>query len=131
MTYGRLAGHIAEIPGWIVETLEKSELDLQPPGAPPYTPPAINSTADLLAALDKNVTAARASIAKATDEQMMAPWSLLKGGQKIMTLPRIAVLRGFVFSHLIHHRGQLSVYMRLNGIPVPSIYGPSADEGAF
>ena len=79
--------------------------------------------------VDKNVASMRAAIAGASDDQLMKPWSLLKGGQKLMTMPKIAVLRGFVMNHSIHHRAQLGVYLRLNDIAVPSIYGPSADEG--
>ena len=78
---------------------------------------------------DKNVKDARAAIAAATDEQLMKPWSLLAGGRTIFTMPKIAVLRSMVMNHSIHHRAQLGVYLRLNNIPVPSIYGPSADEG--
>jgi uncharacterized damage-inducible protein DinB len=77
---------------------------------------------------DKNVAAAREAIAEADDERLLKQWSLLSGGKTIMTLPRIAVLRSFVLNHSIHHRAQLGVYLRLNDVPVPSIYGPSADE---
>jgi len=131
MKLGRLAGHLAELPTWVAATLNQDSLDLMPPGAPPRTPAELTSRKQLLEGFDKNVAAARAAIAAASDEQFMQPWSLLKGGQKIMTLPRIAVVRSFVLNHSIHHRAQLGVYLRLNDIPVPSIYGPSADEGAF
>ena len=77
---------------------------------------------------DAKVAEGRAAIAAASDEQLMRPWTLLMGGKSIMTMPKIAVLRGFVMNHTIHHRAQLGVYLRLNDIPVPSIYGPSADE---
>ena len=80
---------------------------------------------------DKSVAAGRAAIAGASDEHLLKPWTLLKNGQTIMTLPLVAVLRSFVLNHLIHHRAQLGVYLRLNDLPVPSIYGPSADEGSF
>ena len=80
---------------------------------------------------DRNVASARAAIAGASDEHLSKPWTLLSGGKTILTLPRIAVLRSFVMNHSIHHRAQLGVYLRLNDLPVPSIYGPSADEGAF
>ena len=86
------------------------------------------SSAELVATLDRHAAEARAAIAGASDEELMQPWSLLQNGQVMMTLPRLAVLRSFVFNHLIHHRAQLGVYLRLNDIPVPSIYGPSADE---
>ena len=80
---------------------------------------------------DKTVGAARVAIAEASDEEFLKPWSLLKGGVTLMTLPKIAVMRGFVMNHIIHHRGQFTVYLRLNDVPVPPIYGPSADEGAM
>ena len=86
---------------------------------------------EILEDFDKNVTAARAALAGASDEELLKPWTLLKGGVTLMTLPKIAVLRSFVMNHIIHHRGQFTVYLRLNEIPVPSIYGPSADEGAM
>jgi uncharacterized damage-inducible protein DinB len=78
---------------------------------------------------DKNVAEARAAIAEASDATFMSNWSLTMGGQALMTMPKIAVVRTFVMNHVIHHRGQYSVYLRLTGVPVPSIYGPSADEG--
>jgi uncharacterized damage-inducible protein DinB len=77
------------------------------------------------------VLGARAAIAGASDEHMFKPWTLLKNGKTLMTLPRVACLRSFVMNHLIHHRAQLGVYLRLNNIPVPAIYGPSADEGSM
>ena len=82
-------------------------------------------------AFDKNVTSARAALEAATDENWQGKWSLLMTGKTIFTLPRTAVMRGFVMNHLIHHRAQLGVYLRLLDVPVPSIYGPSADEGGF
>ena len=87
------------------------------------------SRQETLDQFDKYVSAARAAIAGASDDQLMKPWSLLKGGQTLMTMPKVAVLRGFVMNHTIHHRAQLGVYLRLNDVPVPAIYGPSADEG--
>lgn len=129
---GGLATHLANILTWANYTLDKDSLDLAPPGQPAVGPaPAAKSRADLLATFDKNLAAARAAIAGASDEHLMEPWSLLKGGKTVITLPRIAVLRSFVMNHSIHHRAQLGVYLRLNNLPVPSVYGPSADEGAF
>jgi len=128
---GGLATHLANIPSWTTHTFEKDELDIAPPGAPPFRLEQAKLTADLLAAFDKNVSAARAPLASATDERWFGKWSLLSGGNTIMTLPRAAVMRGFVLSHLIHHRAQLGVYLRLLDVPVPAIYGPSADEGGF
>jgi uncharacterized damage-inducible protein DinB len=81
-----------------------------------------------LARFDKAVEEGRAALARVSDEEMMESWSLLQGGKQVFSMPRVACIRGFVLNHLIHHRGQLSVYLRLNDAPVPSIYGPSADE---
>lgn len=129
MTLGRLATHLAEAPGWAIPTIGQSELDLSPPGAPPYQPVTTANRAEALAMFDKNIGAARAAIAGASNEHLFQNWSLLMGGKAMFTMPRAAVIRGMVMNHIIHHRGQLSVYLRLLDIPVPSIYGPSADEG--
>ena len=129
MTMGRLAGHLAELPGWGTATMGNDTLDIAPPGAPPQQGLTAKSRQDAIEIFDKNVAAARAAIAGASDEVLMKPWSLLKGGRTLMTMPKIAVLRSFVMNHMIHHRAQLGVYLRLNNIPVPAIYGPSADEG--
>jgi uncharacterized damage-inducible protein DinB len=128
---GGLATHLANIPSWTTHTFEKDELDIAPPGAPPFRLEQAKSTTDLLAVFDKNVADARATLTAATDERWFGKWSLLSGGNTIMTLPRATVMRGFVLSHLIHHRAQLGVYLRLLDVPVPAIYGPSADEGGF
>jgi uncharacterized damage-inducible protein DinB len=124
-----LATHIADMPGWIVNAVTQESLDIAPPGAPPFQPDLATSRAKLLEKFDKNVTAGRAAIAGASDEALAKSWSLLAGGRTIFTMPRIAVIRSMVMNHVIHHRAQLGVYLRLNDIPVPSIYGPSADEG--
>lgn len=129
MTFGRLASHLAEIPMWGFMTMDRTELDLAPPGAPPYQPKALTSRDEILAMFDKNVADARAALVKAADSDYMTSWSLLKGGQTLMTMPRIAVLRSFVLNHTVHHRAQLGVFLRLNELSVPSTYGPSADEG--
>ena len=89
------------------------------------------SQADLLETFDTNVAKARAAIAAVSDEELSKPWSLMSNGKTILTMPKIAVLRSFIMNHLIHHRAQLGVYLRLNDLPVPSIYGPSADEKTF
>jgi uncharacterized damage-inducible protein DinB len=131
MPLGRLAGHVAELPGWAVETIERDSLDMQPAGAAPIQPNVMTSRTQLLELFDRCVAKGRAAIAGASDETLTKPWTLLAGGQQIFTLPRIAVLRGFVMNHLIHHRAQLGVYLRLNNVPLPATYGPSADEGGF
>lgn len=129
MSMGDLASHIAHIPFWAVKTLEVESLDLAPEGQPPVKNPSATSSEELLGWFDKNVEDARQALAQATDEHFLVQWSLLMTGKTIFTLPRIAVFRTMVLSHLIHHRAQLGVYLRLNDIAVPSVYGPSADEG--
>jgi uncharacterized damage-inducible protein DinB len=125
MTMGRLAQHVSEIPGWVKQTLEEDGFDLKPP----FEPRPIGTRAQTLEAFDKNVAEARSLISAATDERLGQPWTLSKHGQTMFTIPRIGVLRGMVMNHLIHHRAQLGVYLRLNDVPVPALYGPSADEG--
>lgn len=129
MTFGKLASHVAEMVGWLADTMKSDSFDLAPPGGEKFLPYAAKSKSELLATFDKNMAAARAALAEGTDEQMMVTWSLKSGGNVIFSMPRVACIRGMILNHIIHHRGQLSVYLRLNDIPVPSIYGPSADEG--
>lgn len=131
MTLDRLAGHVAEVPGWAKETMlqDSIEVGAQVPGQ--AGPLKMTSRRQLLEEFDKRAAAGRAAIAGASDEAFMKPWSLIAGGKTVFTMPKIAVLRGFVMNHMIHHRGQLSVYLRLNNVAVPSIYGPSADEQVF
>ena len=125
MTIGQLAGHLAGIPYWCTATLDASDLDLD---TIPRQPPTPASRAAILAEFDATVAKARAGLAAATDPQLLAPWTLKKGGQELFTMPRISAIRTFVMNHSSHHRGQLSVYLRLNDVPVPPIYGPTADE---
>ena len=127
MTMGRLASHIAEMPTWATTGIAMDSIDLAG-GYQPFEP---KSTAELLEVFDKNVAGARNAIAGVSDETLMKSWSLKRGDVTLMTMPKIAVVRSFVLNHVIHHRGQLSVYLRLNDIAVPSIYGPSADEGSM
>ena len=128
---GWLAAHIANLPGWLVMTMKQDSLDLAPGGVQVQPPPPPKSSQELLATFDKNVKEARAALAAASDAELMKPWSLLNNGAVLMTLPKAAVVRSFIMNHLIHHRAQLGVYLRLNNIAVPAIYGPSADESAF
>ena len=128
MSLGHLAVHLAQLPMWGSLTMKQTELDLNPPGGPGYKTPDFESTSALLATFDDHVRQAREAIVAASDPDFMIPWTLKNGGQTIFTMPRVACLRTFVVNHVIHHRGQLSVYLRLNEVPVPSIYGPSADE---
>ena len=124
MALGRLASHVAELPDWAVETINRETLELTP-GMKPWI---AESQAELLSRFDKNVAEARAAIAGASDADLAVEWSLIFGGRKVLTMPRAAVLRGVVMNHLIHHRAQLGVYLRLNDVSIPGMYGPSADE---
>jgi uncharacterized damage-inducible protein DinB len=128
---GGLATHLSNLPTWANHAIEEDSLDLAPEGKPMPQTPVVKSQAELLEVFDSNVAKARAAIASVSDEELFKPWTLENNGKKILTLPKIAVLRGFVMNHNIHHRAQLGVYLRLNDIPVPSIYGPSADESPF
>jgi uncharacterized damage-inducible protein DinB len=124
MSLDRLASHLAEMPTWGVMIINQDKLDMTP-----GTKPFIAATkAELLESLDKNVAAARAAIAGASDEHFGKIWTFSYAGHTIFAMPRIAALRSMVMSHIIHHRGQLGVYLRLNDVPVPGMYGPSADE---
>jgi uncharacterized damage-inducible protein DinB len=126
---GWLAGHLANIPGWAVDTIKHDSFDMSPGGQPFTPPPAPNSRKELLELFDKNVAAARAALAGVSDADMGKLWSFLNNGVTVFSMPRSATLRTWVMNHNVHHRAQLGVYLRLNNIPVPSIYGPSADEG--
>ena len=127
-TMGSLASHLANIPSWVAMTFNQDSLDVAPKDGTTYTTPQAGSSKELLEFFDKNVAVARAVIAATGDEQYGKPWTLLAGGQTLLTMPKMAVLRSFVLNHNVHHRAQLGVYLRLNDLPVPAIYGPSADE---
>jgi uncharacterized damage-inducible protein DinB len=124
---GQLAQHVATIPMWGTMTLTRSELDL----AGSSQLPAVGSRADLIKMFDENAAGARKELVDKTDAELMAPWTLKHGDNTIFSMPKISVWRGFVMSHLIHHRAQLGVYLRMQDVPVPAMYGPSADEQAF
>jgi len=124
MKAGRLASHMAEMTVWGTLSITQDSLDL----AGGHQPLNVPSRAELLVVFDKNVEECRKAIKGASDETLLQSWSLMNGSVTIMTLPKISVLRTLVLNHIIHHRGQMSVYLRLTDTPVPSIYGPSADE---
>jgi len=124
MTLGRLAAHIAELPNYLVATLGLERLDLT--GKEEQFVPTTRQ--QLLDHFDKVSAEARELLAKATDEDLAKIWTLTYKGQQIFSMPRAAVLRGMCLSHLYHHRGQLGVYLRLNDVAFPGMYGPSADE---
>lgn len=126
MDMKRLASHVAEMWGWTKNTLDHPELDFAAGTYQPFQP---SSTQNLLDFHDKMVAEAKEVLSRTSDETMMEPWSLRNGEEVYFTMPKVQVLRSMVFNHIIHHRGQLSVYLRENDIPVPAMYGPSADEG--
>ena len=128
MPLGRLAGLVAAMPSWVSLIIEQDELDLNPPGRGQYQQPAAGT---LVETLETHVTKARESLSKTNDDFLMTTnWRLLVGGKTVMETPRHVVLRD-TLNHLAHHRGQLTVYLRLNDQPVPAIYGPSADDQQF
>jgi uncharacterized damage-inducible protein DinB len=127
MSLGELVGHLAAIPRWCGFVVSAAALDLETiaEGARIQVPA---SRLALLQEFDAKVKSARAALAPLTDAELLAAWTLKKGDQVFFTLPKISALRSFVMNHTIHHRGQLSVYLRLRSVPVPAIYGPTADE---
>lgn len=130
MSMDALATHIADMTGWAVLMFARDSFDVAPPGGEPVKYEPAKSRKELLEKFDKNVAEARAALSKVEDDELMKDWSLLAGGKAIFTMPRAAVWRSMIMNHQIHHRAQLSVYLRLNDIPVPAMYGPSADEQA-
>jgi uncharacterized damage-inducible protein DinB len=127
MSLGGLATHLSNLPWWGLMTVTQPEFDL----ATADRQDEASSRAQILETFDRNVAATRAALDGKSDAELMAPWSLRRGGQTIFSMPKAAVWRSFMLSHLVHHRGQLSVYLRLLDVPVPSVYGPSADEGGL
>ena len=127
-TIGWNANHVADIPNWLVMVLTETSLDIAPVGGEPYALPKLTSRQEILELFDRNVAAARKAITEVKDEDVGIPWTLSQAGQPIFTMPRAAVVRTMVLNHLIHHRAHLCVYLRLNDIPVPGMYGPSGDE---
>ncbi|MEO8078621.1 MAG: DinB family protein [Acidobacteriota bacterium] len=131
MPLGRLAGLVAMMPSWLTMMIEKDELDLNPPGGGSSSfQRQLRTNEELLQALDEGVAGARAALEKTTEEHLMKPWRLLVAGKVVAEQPRHVMMRDSI-NHLAHHRGQLTVYLRLNDAPVPAIYGPSADDQRF
>jgi uncharacterized damage-inducible protein DinB len=128
MSLGVLAQHIANLSYyWAPMTLRQTEFDANPPGGPTNPAPQFESTARLLNVHDEGVKNVRALLLSTSDPEFMVPWTLKSGGRKLFSMPRAAVFRSFVLNHTVHHRGQLSVYLRLLDVPLPGIYGPTAD----
>jgi len=130
MTLGRLATHISEIPAWVVRSLSHDGFDLAPPGGTPLQPRTLGTTAEVLAEFDRNVLAARQALSEVRDDAFATPWTFRRGGQTIWTRPKHDVFRRMAMSHIVHHRAQLGVYLRLQEVAIPGMYGPSADEVA-
>lgn len=128
MSLGQLASHVAQLPAWASNIFTADEFDFRPPGAPPFKGADLRSNKELLEAFDKGVATARAAIGGAKDESLDTAWTLKATPHTIFSAPRWSAYRGFGLNHIIHHRAQLSVYLRLLDVPVPKIYGPSADE---
>lgn len=127
-TLGELANHLATMPGWVTATLATPEMDFTAPETRASMPEPVHTRQELLEIFEGGVAEARARLAGATDADLLAVWSGKAGGKVLFAMPRMAVLRSFVMNHAIHHRGQLTVYLRLLDQPVPALYGPSADE---
>ncbi|MDE3167602.1 MAG: damage-inducible protein DinB [Acidobacteriota bacterium] len=128
MAMGALAQHIALMAGWGSGTLTSDSFDMAPADGPAYQPPPVKNTAEIVALFDQGVADFKKALASTENDAMMQPWSLLQGGKAIFTMPRAQVIRTMILNHIVHHRGQLSVYLRLNNVAVPALYGPSADE---
>ncbi|HEY2842731.1 MAG TPA: DinB family protein [Bryobacteraceae bacterium] len=125
MSMAVLASHIAEMIGWVPVTMQEPSFDV-PDGFKPFV---ATSRKELLDKFDACSSSARAALAAVSDQALMQEWSLKFGGNEMFKMPRIAVFRSMIMNHVIHHRGQLTVYYRVSGVPVPALYGPSADEG--
>jgi len=127
MSLGQLAIHIATIAQWAPVALTKAEFDPDPPGGAAYPRPSFESVAQVLKTYGEGIAAARKMLAAANDGEFMVPWTLKNGGQTMFSMPRAGVFRSFILNHTVHHRGQLSVYLRMCDVPLPGIYGPTAD----
>ena len=126
MKLARLAGHVAELPGWIAMLPGKDKLEIPPD----WKPTVATSGTQILSLFDDNAAKGRVALAGMSDEEFGENWSLVFNGRTAFTMPKLNVVRSVVLNHLIHHRGQLGVYFRLNNVPVPGLYGPSADDKA-
>jgi uncharacterized damage-inducible protein DinB len=127
-TIGWNANHLADLPAWGVSTLTQPQFDFAPIGGQRYELPKLRTRKEILDLFDRNIAAVRKALTEIKDEEMSKTWTLLAGGKTIFAMPRAAVMRSFVMNHLIHHRAILCVYLRLNDVPVPGMYGPSGDE---
>ena len=125
-TLGELALHVATVPGSVAELVAKSEVQ-----APQFSDPVPNDASELVPALEDSIAKAKTALSGMDDSTLLGTWRMLKGDREIFAVPRIGMLRSIMLNHWYHHRGQLSVYLRELDVPLPSIYGPSADENPF
>ncbi len=130
-TIGWVGNHLADIPRWVEMTINHDTFDVEPATGEPYRSPNEQSVEAILALFDTNVAQARKLLEHVDDATLHGTWKLLKQGNQIMAMPRLVVLRTWVLNHTIHHRAHLCVYLRVNDIPVPGLYGPSADENGM
>jgi uncharacterized damage-inducible protein DinB len=129
MALGRLAWHVSDFPSWCAETLKKDFLEFSPEDGPKMANEWKDKTREkILERFDADIKVAREALSSTSDEKWPQPWKMLWGGQAVIDEPRRDVYRRVVMNHMVHHRAQLGVYLRLNGIPIPGVYGPSADE---
>lgn len=127
-TLGQLANHLAAIPGWLNSTMRQTEMEFNDPMVKAMMPDPVGTRDALLALFDRGAAQGREVLAATSDAQFLVVWTGKSDGRVVLALPRIAVYRGFIMNHLIHHRAQLGVYLRLLDVPVPALYGPSADD---
>jgi DinB family protein len=130
MNFGYLAELVATMPSWVAMGITQDQLDLNPPGGSTFKRPSLKTSGELIAEHEKAVASARSALASTTDEKLLTPWRLLVGGNVVMETPRYVMIRDTI-AHLAHHRGQMTVYLRLLGATVPALYGPSADDKRF
>jgi uncharacterized damage-inducible protein DinB len=126
-TLGQLAMHVAIVPGEVAELFASPS----PRQAPTFTDPSPKSASELIPALDESVAKAKKALSGMDDAALMAPWRMMRGERELFAIPRVALLRSVMLNHWYHHRGQLTVYLKELDVPIPSIYGPSADENPF
>jgi uncharacterized damage-inducible protein DinB len=130
MAFGYLSEMVANMPAWAAMAITQDELDLNPPGGPKHKQEPLNTSAELVGALEKSVAQAKTALTGTNDDFLTTPWRLMVGGKVVMEMPRHVVIRDML-NHMAHHRGQMTVYLRLLGATVPALYGPSADDKRF
>jgi uncharacterized damage-inducible protein DinB len=127
MTLGQLAAHLANLPGLGKTAMAETEFNVSPANGESFNPPQFGSTAENLSRFDANTTAMRGLLEKMSDDDFRVTWALKRGETTMLSMTRVAVVRGFILKHIVHHRGQMTVYLRMLDVPLPSIYGPTAD----